>query len=109
MHRPLIAVVLYVSLHAVAAESGVRAPNAAAARQGVPAATKTMPSTAPVRPANELIKTASAGTHKPAPVQADTFAASAAEDPPRRGGTAMLFAALALMLGIVLRRYGAHR
>lgn len=61
----------------------------------------------------ELIKAAAAGTRDDGPPSAssprDSMSAHAAdEDHPRRGGTAMLLAALALMSGIALRRYGAR-
>lgn len=78
-------------------KQGARAANGAATQN-------------PGRPGGELIKTAAAGTRDDAPPSArDTVSARAAgddEDHPRRGGTAMLLAALALMSGIALRRYG---
>jgi hypothetical protein len=59
-----------------------------------------------------LIKTAAAGTRDDEPPVAQSAArgsqAQDEHDHPRRGGTAMLLAALALMSGIALRRYGAH-
>jgi hypothetical protein len=63
----------------------------------------------PARPHAELIKTAGAVTHEGAPsMQASPPRERAAdEDRPRRTGTAMLLAALAVMSGIALRRYGA--
>ena len=68
--------------------------------QGTPAA----------RPNRELIKTATAGTRDDMPpVVAREPRAKGEQDQPRRGGTAMLLAALALMSGIALRRYGAPR
>jgi hypothetical protein len=57
----------------------------------------------------ELIKTAAAGTRDDAPPSARSTVSQHAgqdEDHPRRGGTAMLLAAIALMSGIALRRYG---
>lgn len=72
------------------------------------ATTKAKPGT---RASGELIKTAAAGTRDDAPpaVQATHGQdAQDGQDHPRRGGTAMLLAALALMSGIALRRYGAH-
>ena len=80
---------------------------AAPAVAGVPVATRVAKAPAgaeaPVR--GELIQTAAAGTTQPAVLH---------EAPPRhaddgdhpRHGTAMLLAALALMSGIALRRYG---
>jgi len=56
----------------------------------------------------ELIKAAAAGTRDGAPPSSGAVAKQAGQDKhPRRGGTAMLLAALALMSGIALRRYGA--
>jgi hypothetical protein len=75
-----------------------------------PATIKAHPAAQAQPPARaELIKTAAAGTrdeaspaiHQAARTQDD------GQDHPRRGGTAMLLAALALMSGIALRRYGA--
>jgi hypothetical protein len=91
----------------------------AAAQCVAPAATTTghLATKAPVHataaPANGIIKTAAAGTPDDAP---PTVHQSARESPrdangqdrPRRGGTAMLLTALALMSGIALRRYGAR-
>lgn len=56
-----------------------------------------------------LIKTAAAGTRDDAPpVVRESPRNPDDQDHPRRGGTAMLLAALALMSGIALRRYGAR-
>lgn len=57
----------------------------------------------------ELIKTAAAGTRDETPpaIHPTARAQDEGQDHPRRGGTAMLLAALALMSGIALRRYGA--
>ncbi len=60
------------------------------------------------RPPQGLIKTAAAGTpDDPPPVARESARTANGQDHPRRGGTAMLLAALALMSGIALRRYGA--
>jgi hypothetical protein len=57
----------------------------------------------------ELIKTAAASTRDDAPPAVRATATNhAGQDQPRRGGTAMLLAALALMSGIALRRYGGR-
>jgi hypothetical protein len=57
----------------------------------------------------ELIKTAAASTRDDAPPTARSATHTPdGDDHPRRGGTAMLLAALALMSGIALRRYGAN-
>jgi hypothetical protein len=54
-----------------------------------------------------LIQSAAAGT-RDAPVTRSAAPPHAtADDHPHRGGIAMLLAALALMSGIALRRYGA--
>jgi len=75
---------------------------AAGANTGTPAA----------KPNRELIKAATASTRDdmpPATRDAATTRQTEEQDQPRRGGTAMLLAALALMSGIALRRYGAPR
>jgi len=61
-------------------------------------------------PRAELIKAAAASTRDDAPpvVRSATPANDDNPDRPRRGGTAMLLAALALMSGIALRRFGAR-
>lgn len=63
-----------------------------------------------VRPGGELIKTAAAGTRDDAPPagRGAMAARPAEQEHPHRSGTAMLLAALALMSGIALRRYGAR-
>ena len=57
-----------------------------------------------------LIKTAAAGTRDDVPpVVRDAVAHHPGDDDhPRRGGTAMLLSALALMSGIALRRFGRN-
>lgn len=62
------------------------------------------------RPSRDLIKTAAAGTRDDAPPTLREGARMHAgpQDHPRRGGTAMLLAALALMSGIALRRFGGR-
>jgi hypothetical protein len=65
----------------------------------------------PSRASDELIKTAAADT-RAAQVDAHSTLATAApasEKRPHRTGTAMLFAALALMSGIALRHYSAPK
>jgi hypothetical protein len=64
---------------------------------------------AKTRPAPELIQTAAAGTRDDTPPAVHEATRRNGQDHPRRGGTAMLLAALALMSGIALRRYGASR
>ena len=65
---------------------------------------------APARPTAELITTAGAVTHDGAPGEQASPARSKMDcgDKPRRTGSAMLLAALALMSGIALRRYSAR-
>jgi hypothetical protein len=116
MPSSLIAIVLCMFTQAASAQCTATTttpaqdthPAAATAR---PVGTSTA-SQATARPAPQLIKTAAAGTRDDAPpVMRDTATARAGagtdRDHPRRGGTAMLLAALALMSGIALRRYGA--
>ena len=122
MHSPLTAVVLCILAHAAHAQCV--APTAALdVRTGAELSTQvttqvTTPSTP--KPAfkmpaavagGELIKTAAAGTRDAPPVMREAPAPSeaSAEEHPHRGGTAMLLAALALMSGIALRRYGEPR
>jgi hypothetical protein len=79
----------------------------AVAETARPAATNA--ANAKARPAPELIQTAAAGTRDDAPPVMHEASQRNGQDHPRRGGTAMLLAALALMSGIALRRYGARR
>ncbi|WP_145979510.1 hypothetical protein [Ramlibacter tataouinensis] len=67
-----------------------------------------LPSPAQVgpQPARGFIASAAAGTRDEV-AGARQAAAHEGTDHPRRGGTTMLLAALALMSGIALRRYGA--
>ena len=112
MHSSLTAIVLCMVTQAASAQC----TTTPSAQDTGPAAT-TSPATAapaakaPARPGPELIKTAAAGTRDDdAPPRRDVATARRADadhDHPRRGGTAMLLAALALMSGIALRRYGA--
>ena len=114
MKRPFAAIVLCILAQAAfsqclpaATEANAHPPavsdpvRVAGTPQGTPAA----------RPNRELIKTATAGTRDDAPPVARDAATrvKGEQDQPRRGGTAMLLAALALMSGIALRRYGAPR
>ncbi|HSI53197.1 MAG TPA: hypothetical protein VK981_04445 [Ramlibacter sp.] len=87
------------------------AVNAGAQCANVPTSPLAAAQTPPAaRPSGELIKTAGAVTHEGAPsMQAGPPRGRAAkeEERPQHTGTAMLLAALALMSGIALRRYGA--
>lgn len=116
MHSSLTAVVLCIFAQSALAQCVDSGPVAVDTRQGTEMVKKTkaapMPVAGTVRPGGELIKTAAAGTHDaPAVVARETpaKATSGDEEPPRRGGPAMLLAALALMSGIALRRYGANK
>jgi hypothetical protein len=111
MHSSLTAIVLCMFAQAASAQC-IATPSA----QDTPAApvaghaTAAPAAKAPAHPAPELIKTAAAGTRDDAPPVRNAVTARRADadhDHPRRGGTAMLLAALALMSGIALRRYGA--
>jgi hypothetical protein len=110
MHSSLTAAVLCMFVHAASAQCVPAAPAANDAR----AATETAKSPSLAAPAaaahhgRELIKTAAAGTRdEPALRETPRTPAPSGEDHPHRGGTAMLLAALALMSGIALRRFGA--
>ena len=107
MHREVIAIVVCMLAQAASAEVTCVAP-AAQVATAQPAAVAAKAAQQPPARA-ELIKTAAAGTRDDAPPQA--AARSGVNDPqdlPRRGSTAMLLAARALMSGIALRRYGAR-
>ena len=112
MRSPIIAIVLCIVSATAVAQCVAQPPSAALTA----AATATPVTITPARPgpdtkkaAPELIKTAGAVTHD-APVMraAPSPAHSADAEPPRRTGSAMLLAALALMSGIALRRYSAR-
>lgn len=95
MQREVLAIVLCILAQAASAQCV--APSA-------------KPATAtPTAARAELIKTAAAGTRddEPPAMTAHSRVKEQQQDHPRRGGTAMLLAALALMSGIALRRYGA--
>ena len=116
MQREVIAIAL--SILAQAATAQYVATPAAPVAQATPvvpenerprAATPAAANAA--RPGGELINAAAAGTRDDAPPAArGTVPAPGAQDQDRahRGGTAMLLAALALMSGIALRRYGSR-
>lgn len=112
MYSSLTAVVLCIFSQAALAQCVDSRP--ADTRPDAELANKTrtapMPVAGAVRTGGELITTAAAGTHDaPAIAREDSAGGSAGEEEsPRRGGPAMLLAALALMSGIALRRYGAN-
>lgn len=116
MQRPIAAIFLCVLAQAVPAQSaepaGPVTPAAQAQAASESPAVAGPANAAPAaRPNRELIKTATASTRDGMPPARDAAAARAQgeQDEPRRGGTAMLLAALALMSGIALRRFGAPR
>jgi hypothetical protein len=110
MHRSLTAVLLCIFAQAAAAQCEAPAPAAQEVRHGADLA-KNKPVPPGTTAKGELIKTAAAGTHdevRPTVRSAPT-GRTAEHDEHRRGGPAMLLAALALMSGIALRRFGAHK
>lgn len=116
MHSSLTAGLLCIFAQAAAAQC-VDTTLAGIARQPSETVTApTMAAPAVARPGGELIKTAAAATRgaPPAPREAAQVArlapsGQAEEDHQPRSGKAMLLAALALMSGIALRRYGANK
>jgi hypothetical protein len=115
MRSSLIAVVLCLAAQAAAAQCVAPVPVAQHARHGGDLIKKKAVDKAPGAPAapagGELIKTAAAGTHDDVVrvTRSAPAVPSSDSESNRRGGPAMLFAALALMSGIALRRFGANR
>ncbi|HWI79616.1 MAG TPA: hypothetical protein VNS31_10495 [Ramlibacter sp.] len=116
MYSSLTAVVLCIVTQAAVAQCVAPVPVAQQTRPAAALINKktvvTAPATGAARPGGELIKTATAGTQDEVPHisrGAPVAMAGAQEDEQHRhGGTGMLLAALALMSGIALRRFGAH-
>jgi hypothetical protein len=113
MYSSLPAVVLCIFSQVALAQCVDSRPVVLETRADAELAKKTrtppMPAAGSVRTGGVLITTAAAGTHDASPVaREDSASGSAGEEVPRRGGPAMLLAALALMSGIALRRYGAN-
>ena len=114
MYSSLTAVVLCIVSQGALAQCVDSRPAALDTRPDAELAKKSrtapIPTAGAVRTGGELITTAAAGTHDAAPIaREDSASAIAGEgEPARRGGPAMLLAALALMSGIALRRYGAN-
>lgn len=108
MRSSLIAVVLFIFAQACIAGTAADAAAQQPAAPAKPHTIKTHPARTAAAPGAELITTAAAGT-RDAPVLRPVarVAAPADEDQSRPAGPAMLLAALALMSGIALRRYGA--
>src|SRR2546430_1673264 len=95
MQRQLAAIVLGLLAHVAMAQCV--APQATSTQAG----TTMSQAPATARRAPELIKTAAAGTRDDAPPSMHAGPRNqGGQDHPRRGGTAMLLAALALMSGI---------
>lgn len=118
MKISLTAVLLCIAMQSAAAAQCVApVPVAQQKRPGAALIKKkpvaTAPADATVHSGGELIKTASAGTQDEVPGLARgapvAVAGAPDDDQHRRGGPAMLLAALALMSGIALRRFGAHK
>jgi hypothetical protein len=113
MRSPLIAVVLCILANAAAAQCVV--PNAGNARTTPDVVKASVAAAAPAHAGGELIKAAAAGTRDEIgppsatvmPRTPQARVASDTQEHPRRSGTAMLLAALALMSGIALRRSGS--
>jgi hypothetical protein len=117
MYSSLTAVVLCIVTQAAAAQAVAPVP---VAQQTAPAAAlakhkpvTAAPAAGAAHSGGELIKTAAAGTHDEVPGATRNVPVAVSAAPPeeqhRRGGTGMLLAALALMSGIALRRFGAHK
>ena len=112
MHSPLTAVVLCVFVQAAAAQCVAPVPVAQDLRASAVVVKKAPPAeAAPRSGGGELIKAAAASTHeaRPSVTRSSPAARPSGDDEQRRGGPAMLWAALALMSGIALRRYSAHK
>jgi hypothetical protein len=102
MRSSVISIALCVVVQAAAAQCVAPAPVAVAPVTVAPAK-------AP-RPGGELIQTAAAGTRESAQAMHPAARATGdGESHPRRTGSAMLLAALALMSGIALRRLNSRQ
>jgi len=109
MQRTVTAIVLCVVAQVAAAQC-VATPATATPAVHATTAVKEHPQNTP-RGGGDLIKAAAAGTRDDAPpVVHSTMSARAdqGDEHEHRGSTAMLLAALALMSGIALRRYGSR-
>ena len=112
MRSSVISIVLCVVVKAAAAQCVAQAPAAVAPATITPVAAAAPITIAPAAKAphtGELIQTAAAGTREGAPAfQATARARPEGEPHPRRTGSAMLLAGLALMSGIALRRLNSR-
>ena len=95
----------------IAVPAAVPAPIATAADKAARPIAATAARPAAGRPTPDLITAAGAVTHDGPPSAQSSPARTKADsgDRPRRTGSAMLLAALALMSGIALRRYSARQ
>jgi len=116
MYSSLTAVVLCIFMQAAAAQCAAPVAVVQHARESGDLIKHKPVVTAPplARTGGELIKTAAASTHDDEVRGATHSTPVMAEGPQdeeqhRRSGPAMLLAALALMSGIALRRFGAHK
>jgi hypothetical protein len=112
MRSSVISIALCVVVKTAAAQCVAQAPTAVAPVAVAPV-TVTPITVAPAAKAphagGELIQTASAGTREgPRAFQSAAPARPESESHPRRTGSAMLLAALALMSGIALRRLNSR-
>jgi hypothetical protein len=96
--------------NAAPAAVSIATPTATAADRAAKPAKPATARTANGRPTPDLITAAGAVTHDgpPSAQPSPAPAKGTSEDRPRRTGSAMLLAALALMSGIALRRYSAR-
>ncbi|MBA3772862.1 MAG: hypothetical protein H0X13_10360 [Ramlibacter sp.] len=115
MHSSLSAVVLCIFAQAAGAQC-LATPVALEAKTGVVLAnspTMATPKAVVKAPAphagGELITTAAAGTRDAPVAVVRGTSVQDSQEHPKRGGTSMLLAALALMSGIALRRFGPPR
>jgi hypothetical protein len=117
MYSSLTAVVLCIATQTAAAQCVDPAPAAQHVRHSADLIKKkgTAAASTPgdAHPAGGLIKTAAASTQDEVPIvsrsaPAAMASATAGDEQRHRGGPAMLLTALALMLGIALRRFGTH-
>lgn len=117
MYSSLTAVVLCIATQAAAAQWVAPVPVAQHTRPSANVIKKKTvtpaPAAATAHTGGELIKTAAAGTQDEVPGRSHSapvaVAATQDDEQHRRGGPGMLLAALALMSGIALRRFGAHK
>lgn len=119
MHSSLTAVVLCIFAQVAGAQYAAAAPLDHDARKGtevIHAKTRTATTTPHAHQGGELIKSAAAGTREPPGARPAAMAmhntpdaAKSDKEHPARSETAMLLTALALMSGIVLRRFGANK